>query len=83
MSTTNTTSTAYSGIPKMGEGMPSLDEVLLQSKELPWRAKSLKGVHEKMLWRNEETGASIALIRFEKGAGIPAPHSHDSNQFMF
>jgi len=56
--------------------------VLLQSKDLPWRAKSLKGVHEKMLWRNEETGASIALIRFEKGAGIPQPHSHASNQFM-
>ncbi len=75
--------TAYSGIPKMGQAMPSLDEVLLRSKELPWRAKSLKGVHEKMLWRNEETGASIALIRFEKAAGIPQPHSHDANQFMF
>jgi 2,4'-dihydroxyacetophenone dioxygenase len=75
-------STAYSGIPKLADGMPSLDEVLLQSKDLPWRAKSLKGVHEKMLWRNEETGASIALIRFEKGAGIPQPHSHASNQFM-
>jgi 2,4'-dihydroxyacetophenone dioxygenase len=75
-------STAYSGIPKIGEATPSLDEVLLQSTELPWRAKSLKGIHEKMLWRNEQTGASIALIRFEKDAGIPQPHSHDSNQFM-
>jgi quercetin dioxygenase-like cupin family protein len=75
--------TAYSGIPKLGESMPSLDEVLLQSKDLPWREKSLKGVSEKMLWRNEQTGASIALIRFAKGAGIPAPHSHASNQFMF
>jgi 2,4'-dihydroxyacetophenone dioxygenase len=56
--------------------------VLLQANDLPWRAKSLKGVHEKMLWRNEETGASIALIRFDKGASIPAPHSHASNQFM-
>jgi quercetin dioxygenase-like cupin family protein len=67
----------------LGQGMPRLDEVLLKSNELPWRAKSLKGVHEKMLWRNEQTGASIALIRFEKGAGIPEPHSHASNQFMF
>ncbi|MGN6461306.1 MAG: cupin domain-containing protein [Pseudolabrys sp.] len=74
---------AYSGIPKMGEGMPSLDEVLLQSKDLPWREKSLKGISEKMLWRNEETGASIALIRFAKGSGIPQPHSHASNQYMF
>jgi len=36
-----------------------------------------------MLWRNDETGASIALIRFDKGAGIPQPHYHASNQFMF
>ena len=36
-----------------------------------------------MLWRNEETGASIALIKFDKGAGIPQPHHHASNQFMF
>lgn len=71
---------AYSGIP-LG-GLTNLDEVLLQSKDLPWREKSLKGISEKMLWRNEETGASIALIRFAKGAGIPAPHSHASNQFM-
>ena len=62
---------------------PSLDEILIQSESMPWRAKSLKGIHEKMLWRNEETGASIALIRFEKGAGIPQPHYHAANQFMF
>jgi 2,4'-dihydroxyacetophenone dioxygenase len=62
---------------------PSLDEILIQSETVPWRAKSLKGIHEKMLWRNEETGASIALIRFEKGSGIPRPHLHSSNQFMF
>ena len=30
-----------------------------------------------------ECGASIALIKFDKGTGIPAPHSHASNQFMF
>ena len=72
---------AYSGIP-LG-GLKNLDEILLQSKELPWREKSLKGISEKMLWRNEETGASIALIRFAKGSGIPAPHSHASNQFMY
>jgi 2,4'-dihydroxyacetophenone dioxygenase len=62
---------------------PSLAELLVQSGDLPWRAKSLKGVHEKMLWRDAASGASIALIRFDKGAGIPAPHSHASNQFMY
>jgi 2,4'-dihydroxyacetophenone dioxygenase len=59
------------------------DEVLLNADNLDWRAKSLAGVHEKMLWRDEDTGASIALIRIEGGAGIPEPHLHASNQFMF
>lgn len=61
----------------------NLGELLLKTADMPWREKSLKGVHEKMLWRDESTGASIALIRFDKGAGIPQPHSHASNQFMF
>lgn len=68
---------------KMPAGVPDLAEILIQTSGMPWREKSLKGVSEKMLWRNEETGASIALIRFAKGAGIPAPHRHASNQFMF
>ena len=62
---------------------PTLNELLIQSNDVPWREKSLKGISEKMLWRNEETGASIALIKFAKGAGIPQPHFHASNQFMF
>lgn len=70
------------GIP-MISGAPSLDEILIQSNDVDWRPKSLPGLYEKMLWRNDETGASIALIKFEKGASIPKPHSHASNQFMF
>ncbi len=62
---------------------PKLEELLIQSYGLKWREKSLKGISEKMLWRNEETGASIALIKFAKGAGIPQPHYHASNQFMY
>jgi quercetin dioxygenase-like cupin family protein len=50
---------------------------------MPWRQKSLPGVSEKMLWRDEQGGSSIALIKFDKGAGIPQPHYHSSNQFMF
>src|SRR5215831_10023222 len=53
----------------MPTGMPSLDEVLLQSHD--------------MLWRDEQGGSSIALIKFDKGASIPEPHLHASNQFMF
>ncbi|MGH6977364.1 MAG: cupin domain-containing protein [Stellaceae bacterium] len=62
---------------------PDLTEILIQSRDVPWRQKSLKGVAEKMLWRDEKTEATIALIRFDKGASIPEPHSHASNQFMF
>ncbi len=64
-------------------GSPPMTELLLQAGEMAWREKSLPGISEKMLWRNEETGASIALIRFNKGSGIPKPHLHASNQFMF
>jgi 2,4'-dihydroxyacetophenone dioxygenase len=64
-------------------GAPSLEEILIQSGTMEWREKSLKGISEKMLWRNDETGASIALIKFAKGSGIPQPHLHASNQFMF
>ncbi len=69
--------------PPMPTGMPSLDEILIQSNTMTWREKSLAGVSEKMLWRDESTGASIGLIKFSKGASIPKPHSHAANQFMF
>jgi 2,4'-dihydroxyacetophenone dioxygenase len=62
---------------------PKLEELLIHSESIPWREKSLKGISEKMLWRDEATGASIALIRFAKGSGIPQPHFHAANQFMF
>ncbi|MHB1627160.1 MAG: cupin domain-containing protein [Bacilli bacterium] len=60
-----------------------LHEVLTDSTQLDWRQKSIPGLYEKMLWRDESTGASIALIRFSKGVGIPDRHSHASNQFMY
>jgi len=62
---------------------PSLTEILHLTDQMEWRAKSLAGVFEKMLWRDEATGASIALIKFAKGASIPKPHRHASNQFMY
>jgi len=60
-----------------------LEEILVQTADMPWREKSLAGVHEKMLFRNEDSGASVALIKFAKGASIPTPHMHASNQMMF
>ncbi|WP_060204012.1 cupin domain-containing protein [Sporosarcina koreensis] len=58
-------------------------EFTVNTNDLGWEAKSLEGLYDKMLFRNEETGATIALIKFEKGAGIPTLHEHASNQFMF
>lgn len=58
-------------------------EILLQTDDLQWVEKSLAGLSHKMLWRDEKTEASIALVRFERGTGIPSAHSHASNQFMF
>jgi 2,4'-dihydroxyacetophenone dioxygenase len=58
-------------------------EILLQTDDLEWVEKSLAGLSHKMLWRDETTEASIALVRFEQGTGIPSAHSHASNQFMF
>ncbi len=58
-------------------------EVLLDTAVLPWQDKSLPGLSQKMLWRDDPSDASIALIRFRKGAGIPERHVHASNQFMF
>ena len=67
----------------MIDKIAGLAEILIDSEKLPWREKSLPGLSEKMLWRDEASGASIALIRFAKGSGIPEPHRHASNQFMY
>ena len=66
-----------------GEAMHRFREILVQTGDVEWVDKTLAGLSHRMLWRNEETEASIALIRFRQGAGIPSRHSHDSNQFMF
>lgn len=58
-------------------------ENFVSTDNLEWEELSLKGVSHKMLYRNVETGATIALIRFEKGSGIPIKHEHASNQFMY
>ena len=41
------------------------------------------GCRVNTLHENKETGASIALLHFPKGAGIPIRHKHASNQFMY
>ena len=66
-----------------GEVLGRFREILLQVQDLEWLEKTLAGLSHKPLWRNDETGASISLVRFLKGSGIPSRHSHASNQFMF
>jgi quercetin dioxygenase-like cupin family protein len=66
-----------------GEAAHRFREILLQTQDLDWVHKSLAGLTHKALWRNEDTGASISLVKFVKGSGIPSRHSHASNQFMF
>ena len=66
-----------------GEALARFREVLVHSGDEEWVDKTLTGLSHKMLWRDDATGASIALVRFEKGSGIPSRHSHASNQFMF
>ncbi len=58
-------------------------EKYVDTNTLKWEGTSLEGLTDKMLFRNEETGATIALIRFAKGTGIPIAHEHASNQFMY
>ena len=70
-------------VPHLPANAPDIGDVLLNVDAIEWREKSLAGLFEKMLWRDEETGATIALIRFDKGVGIPDAHFHAANQFMF
>lgn len=76
-------STPPTSMPPLPAGAPSLAEILIHTGQVDWRPKSLPGLFEKMLWRDEATGASMALIKFEKGCSIPSPHMHASNQFMY
>ena len=41
------------------------------------------GLRQYFFWKNPNTGASIALLEFEKGGNIPVKHIHASNQFMY
>jgi quercetin dioxygenase-like cupin family protein len=66
-----------------GEVLGRFREILLQTKDLDWVDKTLAGLSHKMLWRDDTSGASIALVRFQPGSGIPSRHAHASNQFMF
>ena len=50
--------------PVPAEATEALKEILVQTADQQWVEKTLAGLSHKMLWRSEETGASIALIKF-------------------
>jgi len=61
-------------------------EVLLDTTQLDeskWLDFPEYGFRQYFLWKNAETGASIALLEYEKGGRIPVKHTHASNQFMY
>jgi 2,4'-dihydroxyacetophenone dioxygenase len=68
------------------EPMMKTLEVLIRTQELDpaqWIDFPEYGFRQYFLWKNLETGASIALLEYQKGGRIPVKHSHASNQFMY
>ncbi|MBT9246221.1 cupin domain-containing protein (plasmid) [Gemmobacter fulvus] len=65
---------------------PDTLEVLIHDKDLKaenWLNFPEYGFRQYFLWKNPATGASIALLEYDVGGGIPIKHSHASNQFMY
>ena len=61
-------------------------EVLIERDKLDpeqWIDFPDYGFRQYFLWKHPETGASIALLEYEKGGRIPVKHTHASNQFMY
>ena len=61
-------------------------EVLIETAQLAdenWLDFPDYGFKQYFLWKNEETSATVALLDFEEGGGVPMKHTHASNQFMY
>lgn len=58
-----------------------LDTAALDTKN--WIDFPDYGFKQYFLWKHPTSGASIALLDFAVGGGIPVAHSHASNQFMY
>ena len=62
------------------------EEILTRISEIDpddWQTFDKLDLRQFVLWEHPQTGASIALLDFPKGSGIPTKHSHASNQFMY
>lgn len=72
--------------PVPNEALMKTLEVLIRTQDLDaaqWIDFPEYGFRQYFLWKNAETGASIALLEYEQGGRIPVKHSHASNQFMY
>lgn len=61
-------------------------EILIHNTELredEWINFPEYGFRQYFLYKNPDTGASIALLEYEQGGCIPTKHTHASNQFMY
>lgn len=61
-------------------------EVLVRKEDLDpnkWMLFEKTGLRQYVLWVHPETGASVALLDFPEGSGVPERHRHASNQFMY
>ena len=58
-------------------------EIVVDPDKKEWETISISGIKIKYLHKDEKPGVSIALLQFDQGAGMPDPHLHASNQFMY
>jgi len=67
------------------DSLASLEKLVAEAdlKDEDWIDYPDFGFRQYFLFTNPETGASIALLEYEKGGRIPTKHTHASNQFMY
>ena len=68
------------------EALAKTLEVMIRTQDLDpakWLDFPEYGFRQYFLWKNTDTGASIALLDYQKGGRIPVKHAHASNQFMY
>ena len=47
------------------------EEIVVDPEKIEWEDIKLSGTKVKYLHKDEHTGASVALVHFEKGFGMP------------
>ena len=68
------------------EALAKTLEVMIRTQDLDpakWLDFPEYGFRQYFLWKNTDTGASIALLDYQKGGRSPVKHAHASNQFMY